>query len=71
MTQTDEMLMLQVRDGDVEKLGILFERHHRALLNFLSRTMVNRAAAEDLAQDVFCGILKFSGTFPDDSLFKP
>jgi hypothetical protein len=63
MTLTDEILMRQVRDGDVEKLGILFSRHHRALFNFLSRTMGNRTAAQDLAQDVFCGILKFSGTF--------
>ena len=45
---TDETLMLAVRDGDVAKLGVLFERHHWRLFDFLSRTIGDRTAAEDL-----------------------
>jgi len=70
MTQTDEMLMLQVRGGDVDKLGILFDRHHRTLFDFFARTMGSRTVAEDLVQDVFFRILKYSETFRDAESFK-
>jgi len=36
-TVTDETLMHAVRKGDVAKLGLLFERHHRPLFDFLAR----------------------------------
>jgi DNA-directed RNA polymerase specialized sigma24 family protein len=41
--------------GDADKLGVLFDRHHRRLFDFLSRTIGNRTAAEDLALEIFCG----------------
>jgi hypothetical protein len=42
---TDEELVLAVRNGDVAKLGTLFERYHVALFDFLSRTTGDRTAA--------------------------
>jgi len=62
--------MLAVRDGDVSKLGLLFERYHAALFDFLSRTTGDRAAAEDLVQDVFVRILKYRQTYRDHSCFE-
>src|ERR1051325_5999650 len=70
MTETDELLMLAVRNGEVAKLGVLFDRHHRALLDFFVRMTGSRSAAEDLVQDVFFRILKYRDTFRDDSRFK-
>src|SRR5947207_15561366 len=67
---TDEALMLAVRNGDVAKLGTLFERYHVALFDFLCRTTGDRTAAEDLVQDVFVRILKYRHTYPDDSCFE-
>ena len=32
-TLSDEGLMQRVRDGEVEKLGLLFERYHMSLFN--------------------------------------
>lgn len=69
MKETDELLMLAVRDGNVEKLGPLFDRHHRSLFDFFVRMMGNRTAAEDLVQDVFFRILKYRKTYRDDSRF--
>ena len=37
---------------------------------FLSRTIGDRAAAEDLVQDVFVRILKYRHTFRDNSCFE-
>jgi RNA polymerase sigma factor (sigma-70 family) len=68
---TDEELMLAVRNGDVAKLGTLFERYHAALFDFLSRTTGDRTAAEDLVQEVFVRILKYRRTYrTEDSCFE-
>ena len=69
MQHTDERLMLAVRDGDVGKLGLLFERHHQTLFSFFCRLTGNRAIAEDLVQDVFFRILKYRKSFRDESKF--
>ena len=50
---TDEQMMLQVRDGEVRKLGALFERHHILLYNFFVRLTGDRQLSEDLVQEVF------------------
>lgn len=70
MRQNDEALMLAVRDGEVGKLGALFDRYHRMLFDFFTRITGNRAVAEDLVQDVFFRILKYRKTYRDDSHFK-
>lgn len=66
---TDNELMLQVRDGEVERLGILFERHHRNLFRFLARLTDNGTVAEDLAQEVFFRMLRCRTTFRGDAPF--
>jgi RNA polymerase sigma-70 factor (ECF subfamily) len=70
MAETDESLMLAVRRGDISKLGLLFDRYHRALFDFFARMTGSRTAAEDLVQDVFFRILKYRATFREDSRFK-
>ena len=70
MAESDEHVMLAVRNGDVEKLGLLFERHHRALFDFFAKMTGSRAVAEDLVQDVFFRILKYRETFRAESRFK-
>ena len=67
--RTDHQVMLAVRDGDVDQLGVLFERHHRALYNFFVRLTRDRSASEDLVQEVFIRVLKYRHTFRGDSQF--
>ena len=62
--------MHAVRDGDVGELGILFERYHRPLFDFLARMTGNAAAAEDLVQDVFVRVLKYRATWRDEGRFE-
>jgi len=69
MAPTDNELMEQVRDGKVEKLAILFERHQTMLFNFFLRLTGNRAASEDLVQEVFIRILKYRAGYQGDSRF--
>ena len=69
MAPTDNELMEAVKDGRVEKLAVLFERHHVALFNFFLRLTGDRAASEDLVQDVFMRILKYRAGFQSEGRF--
>lgn len=66
---TDELLMRQVRDGGVAKLGLLFERYHRPLFSFFVRLVDRRGASEDLVQEVFLRMLKYRHTYRAESRF--
>ncbi|MCC6415823.1 MAG: sigma-70 family RNA polymerase sigma factor, partial [Opitutaceae bacterium] len=69
METSDHDLMLAVRDGELDALGELFERHHGPLFGFLCKLTGDRAAAEDLVQIVFQRILKYRHTYRDDGKF--
>jgi RNA polymerase sigma-70 factor (ECF subfamily) len=70
MTVNDEALMRAVRDGDLGKLGVLFDRYHLALFDFLNRMTGRRDVAEDLVQEVFLRILRYRATYRDDARFE-
>ena len=42
---SDQEIMEQVRGGDLRKLALLFERHHRALFHFFLRQTAKREAS--------------------------
>ena len=66
---SDNALMEQVRDGQVARLAILFERHHVMLYNFFLRLTGRRGPSEDLVQEVFVRILKYRATYRSESRF--
>ncbi|MBN1224164.1 MAG: RNA polymerase sigma factor [Candidatus Aminicenantes bacterium] len=66
---SDNRIMEEVREGKVEKLAVLFEKHHIKLFNFFLRLTGNRGASEDLVQEVFLRILKYRKTFRGQSKF--
>ena len=70
MSPTDNELMENVRDGRVEKLAVLFERYQTMLYNFFLRLTGNRAASEDLVQEVFIRVLKYRAGYMGDSRFN-
>jgi RNA polymerase sigma factor (sigma-70 family) len=70
MTVSDEALMRAVREGDLARLGPLFDRYHLSLFEFLSRMTGHRDVAEDLVQEVFLRVLKYRATYRDDARFE-
>ena len=62
--------MTAVRDGDLAKLGLLFERYHVVLFDFLSRMTGDRTASEDIVQDIFVRILKYRARYRDGGSFE-
>ena len=66
---TDHQLMLAVRGGDLDKLGLLFEQYHKHLYNFFLRQTRNPQESEDLVQDVFFRMLKYRHTYRAEGKF--
>jgi RNA polymerase sigma factor (sigma-70 family) len=62
--------MLKVKDGDIDKMGLLYERHHRQLFGFLFHMTKNKELSEDLVQNVFFKMLKYSKGFNGSGEFK-
>lgn len=70
MTVADEDLMLQVRSGEAEMLGVLFDRYQTPLYNFYTKMTQDRALSEDLVQDVFLRILRYRQTYRPGTPFR-
>ncbi len=66
---SDNTLMEEIKEGKVEKMAVLFEKHHVALFNFFMRLTGNRTISEDLVQDVFMRMLKYRNTYQGRSKF--
>jgi len=66
---SDNSLMLKVRSGDVDKLGLLFERHKAALFGYFYRSTGSAEISEDLVQNVFLRILKYRAQFSGNGSF--
>jgi len=66
----DEDVMLQVRDGEVHMLGVLFDRYQTPLYNFYAKMTQDRTLSEDLVQDVFLRILRYRHTYRPETPFR-
>ena len=55
--------MGQVGNGDVAKMAVLFERHHRPLFRYFVSMNRNRELSEDLVQDVFFRMLRYRASY--------
>jgi RNA polymerase sigma-70 factor, ECF subfamily len=66
----DEDVMLQVRDGEVHMLGVLFDRYQAPLFNFYSKMTQDRTVSEDLVQEVFLRILRYRQTYRPGTTFR-
>ncbi len=62
--------MLKVKAGDLDKMGLLFERYHKPLFGFLYHSTGQRATSEDLVQTVFYRMLKYRHTFTEIGEFR-
>jgi RNA polymerase sigma-70 factor (ECF subfamily) len=67
--RSDHALMLAVREGELDALGELFERHHGPLFGFLVKLTGKRPVAEDIVQTVFQRMLRYRHTYRDDGRF--
>lgn len=69
-TFSDNALMLKVKDGNLDKLGLLFERYKKPLFGFFYGMNKDAELSEDLVQNVFFRILKYRYLFRGEGDFK-
>ncbi len=62
--------MIKVRDGDLDRLGLLFERYKKPLFSFFLTLVRDRELSEDLVQNTFFRIMKYRHLFRGDGDFK-
>lgn len=66
----DTQLMIRVQCDDAASFGELLQRNRNIVLNYLSRMVVNRAIAEELAQDVFVRVYRSRRTYEPSARFS-
>ena len=62
--------MEKVRDGDLDKLSLLFQRYKRPLYGFFYGMNKDQELSEDLVQNTFFRIIKYRHLFRGDGDFK-
>ena len=67
---TDEEIMLEVGRGQLDLLGLLFDRYHLKLYNYFLRMTRDASLSEDLTQNVFERIIRYRKSFRGDRSFQ-
>jgi RNA polymerase sigma-70 factor, ECF subfamily len=66
----DTQLMIGVQRDDASSFPELLNRNRNLVVNYLSRMVVNRAIAEELAQDVFIRVYRSRRTYEPTAKFS-
>lgn len=66
----DHALMLKVKEGDVDKLNLLYKRYSRRFFGFFYGMTKDGATSEDLVQNVFVRMLKYKHTYSEKGDFE-
>jgi len=67
---TDEELLLAVKAGDNDSLGLLVSRWEQPLFRFVSRLLPRQDDARDICQETFLRVLKKADRFRQGSRFS-
>ncbi len=62
--------MLKVKDGDIQKMGLLYERYYRQLYCFFLHMTRGKELSEDMIQNVFLRMLKYRKAFTGSGEFR-
>jgi len=62
--------MLKVRDGDVDKMGLLYARYYRQLYRYLFNMTRQKELSEDMVQNIFVRMLKYPARFAGFGEFR-
>jgi len=68
--RSDEQLMAAVQKGDGDAMGVLFDRHHRAVHALCVRLSHEPDLADDIAQEVFLRVWRYGRSFRGRSTFR-
>lgn len=67
---TDEMVMMNVKNGKLSEMTILFERYHLRLYNFFLKMGLGNDVSQDLTQNLFYRMMKYRNSYRNGSSVK-
>ncbi len=59
----DEELMILVSNGNLDVMGILFDRYHIKIFNFLLKMTRDKEVSQDITQEVFYKAIKYRASY--------
>lgn len=68
--QSDEQLVMELRNGSVDAFEELYHRYKRHVFTFCLKLTGDRSLAEDATHDTFLKMHLNIGTLNDTSLFR-
>ncbi|MDX1627257.1 MAG: RNA polymerase sigma factor [Fulvivirga sp.] len=68
---TDEVLMNEVKSGDLQKASVLFDRYQKRLYNFFVKITFDRDLGHDLTQNTFLRMIKYRKSYKEGNKFEP
>lgn len=68
-TLADNSLMLKVKEGNNEQMGLIYRRHSRLLFGFFYKLTGDGSTSEDLVHNVFMRMLTYKHTFTGEGKF--
>jgi len=69
--ETDADLVRSVAGGDLSPLGVLYDRHHEGVRQFVARATASSADAEDITHEAFLTLAKIAGRYDGRSSARP
>jgi RNA polymerase sigma factor (sigma-70 family) len=68
---SDEYIINCVKDGNIEKVAILFDRHHQNIYSYFYRLTRSKVVSEDLTQNVFVRLISYCSSYKIGHQFLP
>lgn len=68
--QSDENIMFEVQNGDLDKSSLLFERYQTKVYNYFLRICFNEQLSMDLSQNTFYRMLHYRASYKPKLSFK-
>lgn len=62
-TLTDEQLMTDVSNGNLDAMTHIFERYHKRIFNFYFQMLPDKDACEDMVQSVFYKAIRYRTSY--------
>jgi RNA polymerase sigma factor (sigma-70 family) len=66
----DEILMQNVKDGNLSEMSVLFERYHLRIYNFFFRLTFDMEVSQDLTQNLFYRMIKYRNSYKSEHSVK-
>jgi RNA polymerase sigma-70 factor (ECF subfamily) len=67
---TDEILMQNIKRGNISEMSVLFERYHLRIYNFFFRLTFDMDISQDLTQNLFYRMIKYKNSYKSDYTVK-